>query len=363
MSVTAVVPAAKRVGKYTLAIDQVRIAERAAVVGPREGAGPLGPCFDQVEDDHMAHQPTPEKAERYFLKQAVQLVLQKAGLAVDEIDFFLSGDLLNQVISSSFTARDLGIPFFGLFSACATFGAALTLGSVLVDGGYANRVIIGASSHYQSAERQYRYPIELNVQRKATNQWTVTGAGAALLAREGSGPRISMVTPGRVVDYGLSDTNDMGSAMAPAAADTLLRHLSDTGRSIGDYDLIVTGDLSAQGSKMFRLLAKDAGITLGNTHQDCGVLIYSQEQQPSAGGSGAACFTTVILGYILSEMQNTRYRRVLAIPTGALHNPLTASQGETIPCVAHAVVFESKKERRRHMIYFWAFIVGGLTPR
>lgn len=337
---TPVAPALKRRGKYTLAIDQVRIAERATVVGPREGAGPLGKCFDQVETDHMVQQPTPEKAERYYLKQAIQLVLQKAALSTDEIDFFLSGDLLNQVISSNFAARDAGIPFFGLFSACATFGAGLTLGSVLVDGGFAERVLVSASSHYQTAERQYRYPIELNVQRKATNQWTVSGAGAAILAREGSGPRITLVTPGRVVDYGLSDTNDMGSAMAPAAADTLLRHLEDTGRSIGDYDLVLTGDLSAQGSKMFRMLVKDAGITLGNTHQDCGVLIYSQEQQPGAGGSGAACSTTVILGYILKEMENTRYRRVLAIPTGALHNPLTASQGETIPCVAHAVVFE-----------------------
>lgn len=337
---TPVAPAHKRQGKHTLVIDNVRIAERATVVGPREGAGPMGKWFDQVETDHMVEQPTPEKAERYFLKQAIQLVLQKANLSPDDIDVFLSGDLLNQVVTSNFTARDMGIPFFGLFSACATFGAGLSLGSVLVDSGFATRVLVSASSHYQSVERQYRYPIELNVQRKATNQWTVSGAGATILAREGSGPRITHVTPGRVVDYGLSDTNDMGSAMAPAAADTLLRHLTDTGRSIGDYDLIITGDLSSQGSKMFRFLAKESGITLGNTHQDCGVLIYSPEQQPGAGGSGAACSTTVILSYVLKEMANTRYRRVLAIPTGALHNPLTASQGETIPCIAHAVVLE-----------------------
>lgn len=338
---TPVMPAIKRRGRYTVAIDQVRIAARAAVVGPREGAGPLGPWFDHVESDYMAHQPTAEKAERYYLEKATQMTLQHVRLSPDEIDFFLSGDLLNQIITSTFTARGLGIPFFGLFNACATFGAALSLGSMLIDGGFADRVLVGVASHYQSAERQYRYPIELNLQRKATNQWTVSGAGAALLAREGSGPRISLLTPGRVVDYGLTDVNDMGSAMAPAAADTLLRHLEDTGQSIGDYDLILTGDLASQGSKMFRMLVKEkAGITLGGKHQDCGCLIYGPSQQVGAGGSGAACSATVILGYILKEMENTRYRRVLAITTGSLHNPLTAAQGETIPCIAHAVALE-----------------------
>lgn len=337
---TPVLPATKRRGRYTVALDQVRIAGRATVVGPREGAGQLGEFFDHIETDYMANQTSAEKAERHYLETATEMALQQTGITADDIDYFLSGDLLNQIITSSFAARKLGTPFYGLFNACATIGAGLSLGAMLVDGGFANRVMVAASSHYQSAERQYRYPIELNIQRKATNQWTVCAAGAAILAREGAGPRIALATTGRVIDYGLTDVNDMGSAMAPAAADTLLRHLEDTGQHIGQYDLIITGDLGAHGSKMFRMLMQEAGITLGNKHQDCGALIYKPQQQPGAGGSGAGCSTAVILGWVLRELENTRYRRVLALPTGALHNPLTYQQRDTMPCICHAVALE-----------------------
>ena len=203
------------------------------------------------------------------------------GVRPEDVNYFLAGDLLNQLITSNFVAHSLGIPFYGLFNACATIAEGLALGAALVDGGFADRVLVGASSHYQTAERQYRYPIELNVQRKPTNHWTTTGAGAALLARDGAGPRLTLHTAGRVIDYGLKDVNDMGSAMAPAAADTLLRHLADTGRHVGDYDLILTGDLGRQGSKMFRMLVKEVGITLGGKHKDGGVMMFSRSSKPA----------------------------------------------------------------------------------
>lgn len=337
---TPTITANKRVGQFTVSLDHVRIAGRGTVVGPREGAGPLGAYFDQVETDHMVGEYCPERAERYYLRNAARIALENAGVRPEDIHFFLSGDLLNQIVTSNFVAHSLGIPFFGLFNACATIAEALGIGSMLVEGGFADRVLVAASSHYQGVERQYRYPIELNVQRKATNHWTTTGAGAAVLAREGTGPRISLHTTGRVVDYGLKDVNDMGSAMAPAAADTLLRHLEDTNQTIGDYDLVLTGDLGSQGAKMFRLLIKEAGITLGEKHKDGGMMMFKPQQQPGAGASGAACSATVILGYIMKEMKNTRYHRVLALPTGSLHSPLTYQQGDSIPTISHAIAFE-----------------------
>lgn len=337
---TAVATGTKRVGQFTVALDEVRIAGRAAVVGPHEGRGNLTAYFDHIADDPMWGERSAERAERHYLRTACRLALEAAGVRPEAIHYFLSGDLLNQLITSNFVAHSLGIPFYGLFNACATIAEGLALGSMLIDGGFAERVLVGASSHYQTAERQYRYPIELNVQRKPTNHWTTTGAGAAVLAREGSGPRLTLHTAGRVIDYGLKDVNDMGSAMAPAAADTLLRHLEDTGRTVGDYDLILTGDLGSQGSKMFRLLIKDAGITLGGKHQDGGVMMFKPEQEAGAGASGAACSATVIFGYAIKEMERGRFRRILCLPTGSLHNPLTYQQGESIPTISHAIVLE-----------------------
>lgn len=332
--------AAKRVGNFTVAFDQVRIAGRAAVVGPHEGKGNLTAYFDHIAADPMWGESSAERAERHYLRTACRLALEAAGVRPEDVNYFLAGDLLNQLITSNFVAHSLGIPFYGLFNACATIAEGLALGAALVDGGFADRVLVGASSHYQTAERQYRYPIELNVQRKPTNHWTTTGAGAALLARDGAGPRLSLHTAGRVIDYGLKDVNDMGSAMAPAAADTLLRHLADTGRHLGDYDLILTGDLGRQGSKMFRMLVKEAGITLGGKHKDGGVMMFKPEQQAGAGASGAACSATVIFGYAIKEMERGRYRRVLCLPTGSLHSPLSYQQGESIPTISHAVVLE-----------------------
>jgi stage V sporulation protein AD len=332
----------KRRGRWTLEFSgSPRIVSAASVVGPKEGEGPLRDYFDVVEQDPMRGEMCPEAAERRFMEDACNRVLQQVSLAGDDVDLFLAGDLLNQVISANFAARSLQIPFFGLYSACATIGAALTLGATLVDCDWVTTALVAGASHYQTAERQYRYPIELNVQRKQTNQWTVTGAGAALLAKQGEGPKITHATIGRVVDYGLKDTNDMGCAMAPAAADTFLRHLADVGRTPGDYDLILTGDLASYGKKMFRELVKQAGFGLGSKYEDAGDLIFSPQQQVGAGGSGCACPAVVSFGYVLKQMAATRWQRVLLLPTGALHSPVTYQQGESIPCVSHAVVVET----------------------
>lgn len=333
--------AAKRAGRWTVYLpNSPRIISAASIVGPKEGQGPLAQHFDVVEQDSMRGKTSPEKAERLFMQDACNRALAQIALRPEDVDYFLGGDLLNQVVTAAFVARDLQSPFLGLYGACATIGSALSLASMLVDGDYAARVLVATSSHYQTAERQYRYPIELNIQRKATNQWTVTGAGAAVVAKEGAGPKITHVTVGRVVDYGLKDTNDMGAAMAPAAADALLRHLADLGRTPGDYDLILTGDLAGYGKKMFNHLVSEAGITLGGKHQDAGCLIFSPQQEVGAGGSGCACSAVVFLGYVLRELASTRWQRVLLIPTGALFSPLTYQQGESIPCVAHAIAVE-----------------------
>ncbi len=338
MTVTAL---AKRAGTSTVVFTQPPyLAAHYTVAGPKEGHGPLGGYIDEIIQDPMFGEATAEKAERHFLRHACQKVLERAQLDPTAIQYFVAGDLLNQIISATFVARDLQIPYIGVFGACSTSVEGLALGSMLIDGGFADRVLVATSSNYFAAERQYRYPIELNVKRKGTSQWTVTGAGAALLSRDGSGPRITAATLGRVVDYGLKDTNDMGSAMAPAAADTLLRHLADLGRTPGDYDLILTGDLAGVGKKLFQRLVQDAGFSLGNKHQDAGAMMFYPHQQAGAGGSGCACSAIGLLGYGIKEMVQGRYRRILAIATGSLHSPLTYQQGESIPAIAHAVVVE-----------------------
>jgi stage V sporulation protein AD len=338
----AVALAQKRVGKYTVQfLNSPKIIAAAGVVGPKEGEGPLSSYFDAVISDEMYGQNTAEKAERRFLQHACDQALNTARLSTADIDLYLAGDLLNQLITATFTARRLSVPYVGIYNACATLTAGLALSAMLVDGDYADRILTGVSSHYQTAERQFRYPVELNIQRKKTNQRTVTGAGAAVVAREGIGPRITHATLGRVVDYDLKDANDMGAAMAPAAADTFLRHLEDTDRTVVDYDLVLTGDLANNGKPLFNALLKEAGISLENKHQDAGALIYSPQQQVQAGGSGAACSAAVFYGYVLKEMADTRWRRVLLIATGSLHSPLSCLQGESIPCIAHAVAVET----------------------
>lgn len=334
----------KRVGRFTVQLrTQPRIISAFTVMGPREGEGPLGEYFDQAVKDYMWNETTAERAERKYLESAAGSALEQAGLQPADIDYFISGDLLNQIVSSTYSARTLNIPYMGIFAACATSVEGLGLGAMLIDGGFAKRVLVATASHYQSVERQYRYPIELNVQRKKTNQWTATGGAAAILAADdnAAGPRITHVTFGRVLDWGIKDVNNMGAAMAPAAFDTLVRHFEDTHTTADDYDLILTGDLADFGVRAFRTLLERAGIDLGDKHKDAGASMYSEKQQAGAGASGSVTSAAGIYGYALKRMAGGKYRRVLALATGCLHSPLTSQQGDSCPGICHAIVLES----------------------
>ncbi|PKM80123.1 MAG: stage V sporulation protein AD [Firmicutes bacterium HGW-Firmicutes-14] len=334
--------AAKKIGQQTIAFANPPVISGASsIVGPKEGKGPLGKQFDTVLPDTLYGEQTWEKAERKMLRETCQTAIKKAGLTIHDIDFMMAGDLLNQIISANFTARDLGIPFLGLYGACSTMFEGISIGSMLIDGGFANYVLTAASSHYDTAERQYRFPTEMGVQRAPTAQWTVTGAGAVVIGTQGSGPAVTHVTVGKVIDLGISDVNDMGSAMAPAAADTIIRHFRDTGRSPADYDLIFTGDLAGIGRALTEQLAKKAGYDLSKNYTDCGILIYDPSQDTHAGGSGCGCSAVVFTGFLLKEIMAGRFRRVLGVGTGALLSTTSSFQGETIPGIGHAVAIDA----------------------
>lgn len=333
---------AKRAGSMTVKFaNPPSISAAASVVGPKEGEGPLSQYFDVVVDDPLFGESTPERAETRFLFEAAKLALDKARSTPQAVEYFLAGDLLDQIVSSSFAARKLGIPYLGLFGACATVAEGVSVGSMLIDGGFANKVLVATSSHYQTAERQFRYPIELNIQRKGTAQYTATGAGAVVLGASGDGPAVTHATVGKVVDFGIKDPNDFGAAMAPAAADTFVNHMRDLGRSPAHYDLILTGDLAQVGKALFQQLVSRQGYQVANNYDDCGAMLYEPSQEAGAGGSGCACSAVVACGYVVKSIIAGKFRRVLLISTGALLSPLTYQQGESIPAVAHAIVIEA----------------------
>ena len=310
------------------------------IVGPSEGNGPHALELQEILQDDMLHQKTPEQAERLMLEMAIEKALAAGQLKADDLHFFVAGDLLNQIITSTFAARSCGVPFLGVYGACSTFLEAMGLAGVLLQGGFATRVLVATASHYQTAERQFRYPLELNVQHTETNQHTVTGAAAAVISHEGDGPSLTHATFGTVVDWGMKNVFDMGSAMAPAAFNTIKQHLEDTGRNLEDYDLILTGDLGRQGSKMLRILLQKENYTGLDRLEDGGAQIYSQRQKIGAGGSGTACVAVMTLGYLLNKLKTGRIRRALVIATGALLSTVSAAQGESIPCIAHAISLE-----------------------
>lgn len=332
--------AQKKIGKQTLQFDgRPVIASWGSVVGPLEGQGPLGAQFDLVLPDNLGQgDKSWEKTEQQMMQHSMELALEKAGLKAQELDYYLAGDLLNQIISANFTARFFGVPFFGLYGACSTLAEGLALAAILLDGGYAERVGVSASSHHDSAERQLRYPTEQGTQRPPTAQWTVTGAGSYVLKRTGTGIFLTQATTGKIIDLGVSNSNDMGTAMAPAAFDTITTHLQDMGRSITEYDLIITGDLGIVGLNVLKELFRLEGYPVDNV-TDCGVMIYGPEQDTHAGGSGCGC-SAVVLNYLLRQMQEKKYRRVLLVGTGALLSPTSSFQGETIPGIAHGVALE-----------------------
>ncbi|MGI6064985.1 MAG: stage V sporulation protein AD [Bacillota bacterium] len=332
----------KKIGQQTLVFSNTpAVISAAAIVGPKEGQGPLKTNFDLVLEDNLFGERTWEKAECKMLQESVTSAVNKSDLKIEEIDFLLAGDLLNQTISANFAARQLAIPFLGLYGACSTFTESLLLAAVLVDGTYAMHVMAAVSSHHDAAERQFRFPTELGNQRPPTAQWTVTGAGAALVGPKQDGPCITYATIGKVIDLGVKDSHDMGSAMAPAAADTLAVHFKDTGRSVDDYDLILTGDLGGLGKSLMQQLTERQGYKLGDKYSDCGVLIYDSTQDTHAGGSGCACAAVVTCGYVLDSIRLKKFQRVLIIGTGALLSPTSIQQGESIPGIAHAVSLEN----------------------
>ncbi|UFJ42849.1 stage V sporulation protein AD [Brevibacillus humidisoli] len=331
----------RKLGKQTWKFTgNVRLKASAAVVGPKEGEGPLATFFDKVHSDLYAGQDSWEKAERKLMEDAVTIALEKGGLSKEDVDLILAGDLLNQNITTSFAAELLGMPLMGMYGACSTSMLTLANAAALVDAGFADHVIAACSSHNATAERQYRYPTEYGGQKPPSAQWTVTGAGAALVGRDGSGPAITYATLGRVLDLGITDPYDMGTAMAPAAVSTLAAHFRDTQRQPQDYDLIVTGDLAAVGYPIAKELMRKEGFDLEHVYDDCGLMIYSPEQQVFAGASGCASSAAVTYGYLVSQLQRGQLNKVLVCATGALLSPVSYQQGSSIPCIAHAVALE-----------------------
>ncbi|NIK78992.1 stage V sporulation protein AD [Paenibacillus castaneae] len=315
----------------------------AAVVGPFEGQGPLANDFNIIHGDIQLGQDSWEKSERALLEEATKLAIENAGLTKEKINFYLGGDLMNQIISTSFAARTLSIPYIGMFGACSTSMESLALAANLVNSGSAKYVLSSASSHNSSVEKQFRYPTEYGSQKPPTAQYTVTGAGASVVSQKGNGPYVTSATIGRVVDMGLTDPFNMGAAMAPAAVDTIQAHLRDLQIEPGHYDLIVTGDLSKVGYEIARDLFKKHKIPMQQTeYKDCGMMIYDYDKQMvQSGASGCGCSAVVTYGHLLKKVRNHELNRILVVATGALLSPLSFQQGETIPCIAHAVSIES----------------------
>ncbi|MEG0755804.1 MAG: stage V sporulation protein AD [Oscillospiraceae bacterium] len=333
--------AAHKIGKQTVYFESPpHILSSAAVGGKKEGEGPLAADFDFLSRDDSFGEKTFEKAESAMQKKALEIALTKAGKTVHDLDFLLAGDLLNQCIGSSFAARGQDVPFLGLYGACSTMGESLAMAAMLVAGGCGELIAAMTSSHFCTAERQYRTPLEYGGQRTPTAQWTATAAGAALVCKTGGGPRITCATIGKIVDKGLCDANNMGAAMAPAAYDTLRAHFRDTGRTPDYYDLIVTGDLGKLGHEIVEDFFRKDGVMLMN-YSDCGLLLFDRERQDvHCGASGCGCAGSVLCGHLLDGMARGRWKKLLFCPTGALLSPTSTQQGESIPAVAHAVAIE-----------------------
>lgn len=315
------------------------ISSWASTVGIKEAAGPCGQDFDWVMPDYLLGEKSWEQAESRMMQQTIRNALGKQGLTESDAELLLAGDLLNQLISTNFAARELSIPFLGLYGACSTMAESLLLGSMLIDGRFFERLVAAAGSHHYTAERQYRFPIEQGVQPEMYSQWTATAAGAVVLAAAGDGPRVTAATIGRVIDLNQKDAANMGAAMAPAFADTLCIHLADMGRSPEDYDLIASGDLGAVGVELAgELLVKRGWPQV--PFVDCGIMLFQGQSDVNAGGSGCGCSASILCGPLLKKMQAGEYGRMLLIATGALMSPTSSYQGESIPCIAHAVVIE-----------------------
>lgn len=335
----------KRIGKRTVKMqNKPTIISTACVVGPKEGEGPLKDYFDLVLTDDLYGEKTWELAESKMVQTATENAIQKAGKKPEDIDFMIGGDLINQIVPSSFAAREVGIPFLGIYGACSTMAEGLCISSMLVDGGFANLSVSGASSHYCTAERQFRFPLELGNQKPMTAQWTVTGAGSALIMPNGEGPKVKYVTIGKVIDEGIDDANNMGAAMAPAAIDTIYSYFDDTKDDPNSFDLIATGDLGKLGKQITEDFLKQRGVDISKVYTDCGLEIFDlKSQDVHCGGSGCGCSATVFTGYIYDKLIKKEFNKVMLVSTGALLSPTSTLQKQTIPCIAHAVVIVNEE--------------------
>lgn len=320
--------------------NKPKIIGSFSLVGPKEGEGIFGDWFDFVMEDDKFGEDSYEKTERKMLETAINGACKKAKIDKKDISAILSGDLLNQIISSSYAAREFDSIFLGVFGACSTMVESLALGSCLVDGGYFDHIVCATASHFSTAERQFRFPLELGNQRPPTSQWTVTGAAGSVLSTEGRGPVISCATFGKVQDYGICDVNNMGAAMAPAAMSTILAHFKDTKTKPSDYDLILTGDLGKHGSEVLIDLLEEKGVKMGSNYGDCGQMYFNKNQRTFMGASGPGCCATVLNSYVVDKIRTGEYKKVLFVATGALLSTVACQQGESIPCIAHAIVIE-----------------------
>ena len=337
---------ATRTGRYTIMLDnRPAIAGNAAIAGKKEGEGPLAAEFDKIITDEFAGQKTFEKAESEFVRTAIQAALDKAGVTPDKVDCIFAGDLLNQCVGSSFGIRPFGMPFSGLYGACSTMALSLALAGILTDTNAFGTCVASTSSHFCSAERQYRLPLEYGGQRTQNSQWTATAAGAAVIKGSTGGyPRIDAALIGTIRDLGVTDPNNMGAAMAPAAAQTITQFLGDTGTTPADYDMILTGDLGKTGSALLlELMEKESNTDISAVHNDGGLMLFDLEKQDMhAGGSGCGCSAAVVCSYVINRLKTRELNRVLFVGTGALLSPTTTLQGESIPGIAHAVLLTSE---------------------
>lgn len=335
---------ASRIGNYTLRLQRpLSIIGYAAVGSRKEAQGPLGQYFDYINDDSSFGEKTWEKAESALQKCAVNKAIKKAGITPGDIDMMFAGDLLNQCIGSTYGARQMGIPYMGLYGACSTMAESLILAALITESGMASRCLAATSSHFCSAERQFRFPLEYGGVRTPSAQWTVTGAGACITALQSGPPYIHEVTIGTIEDYGITDINNMGAAMAPAACSTLTHYFHDSGKSPDDFDLILSGDLGMVGSELLHQLMDEAKLSITDRHKDCGLLIYDRlRQDVHSGGSGCGCSASVLCAYILPQLQDGRLNDVLFLATGAMMSPTSVQQGESIPGIAHLLHLSHK---------------------
>lgn len=351
----------KMTGKQSIAFEKPPyVIAAASVAGKKEGEGPLGKYFDVVEEDIMFGGKTWEEAESNMVKQAISLAISKAGLKNSDVRYIVGGDLLGQLIASSFGVEQLNIPLFGVYGACSTMGESMAIASILIDGGYADNTIAFTSSHFGGAEKQFRFPLAYGNQKPLSMSWTVTGSGAVMLAtgsdknkgkgsqsegmtEDGADVVVRGVTPGKIVDYGIKDSMNMGAAMAPAAMETIYQHFTDFKTKPEDYDRIITGDLGSVGKEILIDLLKQKGYDISKVHIDCGMEIYDPDSQDThAGGSGCGCSAVTLTGYVLKRMRKRDWNRVLFVPTGALLSTVSFNEGNPVPGIAHGIMLETR---------------------